>query len=62
IVYILTSTAVVPRQFQLEAILATLDGRDRVITVGTGSGKTLCILIPILLRPSTVSTTMSPLK
>ncbi|KAG2074459.1 hypothetical protein BDR04DRAFT_1008020, partial [Suillus decipiens] len=62
IVYVLTSTAIVPRQFQLEAALATLNGRDSVINAGTGSGKTLCILTPILLRPGTVSMTISPLK
>ncbi|KAG2353568.1 hypothetical protein BDR07DRAFT_1309106, partial [Suillus spraguei] len=61
-VYVLTSTVIVPRQFQLEAVLATLNGRDSVITAGTGSGKTLCIIIPILLRPGTVSITISPLK
>ena len=49
----------VPRQFQLEAILATLNGRDSIITAGTGCGKTLCLIIPNLLRPDTI---ISPLK
>src|SRR6267154_2672542 len=31
LVYILTATTIVPRQFQLEAILATLNGRDIII-------------------------------
>jgi ATP-dependent helicase YprA (DUF1998 family) len=62
LVYVLTATTIVPRQFQLEAILATLNGRDIVITAGTGSGKTLCLIIPILLRPDTISMTISPLK
>ncbi|KAG2362625.1 hypothetical protein BDR07DRAFT_1284288, partial [Suillus spraguei] len=62
IVYVLTSMAIVPHQFQLEAVLAMLNGRDSVITAGTGSGKTLCIIIPILLRPGTVRMTISPLK
>ena len=50
IVYWLTSCAIVPRVFQLQASLATLHGRDTIITAGTGSGKTLCQLIPMLLR------------
>ncbi|KAG2063054.1 hypothetical protein BDR04DRAFT_940703, partial [Suillus decipiens] len=62
IVYVLTATTIVPRQVQLESALATLNGRDNLITAGTGSGKTLCIIIPILLRPGTVSMTVSPLK
>lgn len=62
IIYVLTATVIVPRQFQLEAMLATLDGRDSIITAGTGSGKTLCMIIPILLRPGTVTMTISPLK
>ncbi|KAG1901029.1 P-loop containing nucleoside triphosphate hydrolase protein, partial [Suillus fuscotomentosus] len=49
-------------QFQLEAVLATLNGQDTIITAGTGSGKTLCIIIPMLLRPGTISMTISPLK
>ncbi|KAG2144383.1 P-loop containing nucleoside triphosphate hydrolase protein [Suillus bovinus] len=62
IVYVLTATTIVPRQFQLEAVLATLNGQDTIITAGTGSGKTLCIIIPILLCPGTISMTISPLK
>jgi ATP-dependent helicase YprA (DUF1998 family) len=53
LVYILTATTIVPRQFQLEATLATLNGHDSVITAGTGCGKTLCLIIPMLLRPDT---------
>jgi ATP-dependent helicase YprA (DUF1998 family) len=62
LVYILTATTIVPRQFQLEATLATLNGHDSVITAGTGCGKTLCLIIPMLLCPDTISMTISPLK
>jgi len=62
IVYILTATKIVPRSFQLQASLATLNGRDTIVTAGTGSGKTLCLLIPHLLRPNSISITISPLK
>src|SRR6267154_2994254 len=60
LVYILRATTIVPRQFQLETILATLNDRDSIITAGTGCGKTLC-LIPNLLCPDTISVTISPL-
>ncbi|KIJ04693.1 hypothetical protein PAXINDRAFT_94430, partial [Paxillus involutus ATCC 200175] len=49
IIYILTSLKIVPHVFQLQASLVILNGRDTVITAGTGSGKTLCLLIPMLL-------------
>ncbi|KAG1853999.1 hypothetical protein F4604DRAFT_1499237, partial [Suillus subluteus] len=58
IVYALTATPIVPRQFQLEAVLATSNGQDTIITAGMGSGKTLCIIISILLRPGTISMTI----
>ncbi|KAF9221447.1 hypothetical protein BS17DRAFT_640606, partial [Gyrodon lividus] len=61
-IYILTSSTIVPRVFQLQASLAILNGRDTIITAGTGSGKTLCVLIPMLLRPGSMSITISPLK
>ncbi|KAG1891422.1 P-loop containing nucleoside triphosphate hydrolase protein [Suillus subluteus] len=62
LVYIITATMIVPREFQLEAVLATLNDRDSVITAGTGCGKTLCLILPIILRPDTISMTISPLK
>jgi hypothetical protein len=62
IVFIVTRFTIVPRVFQLQASLAILNGRDNIITAGTGSGKTLCLLVPILLRPDSISITISPLK
>ena len=62
LVYILSSSTIVPRIFQLQASLTTLNGKDAIITAGTGSGKTLCLLIPILLHPGTISLTISSLK
>ena len=49
IVYQLTSCTIVPCVFQLQVVLATLNGWDTIITAGTRSGKTLCQLIPMLL-------------
>ncbi|KAF8432233.1 P-loop containing nucleoside triphosphate hydrolase protein, partial [Boletus edulis BED1] len=62
IVFFVTRFAIVPRAFQLQASLATLKGLDSIITAGTGTGKTLCLFIPILLRPNSISITISPLK
>lgn len=62
IIYFLTSTTIVPRVFQLQASIAILNGRNTIISAGTGSGKTLCLLIPMLLRPKSISITISPLK
>ncbi|KIM53813.1 hypothetical protein SCLCIDRAFT_1215429 [Scleroderma citrinum Foug A] len=44
------------------APLALLHGFDTLITAGTGSGKTLCLLIPILPQPGSTSITVLPLK
>ena len=52
----------VPRQFQLESTLAVMSGRDSVIIVGTGSGKTACMMLPLLLDPGSLSVVISPLK
>lgn len=61
-IYALSSNTIIPRIFQLQASLTILNGRDTMITTGTGSGKTLCLLIPMLLRPQSISITISPLK
>ena len=49
IVYHLSLHTIVPHSVQLEASLAILHGKDSIITAGTGSGKMLCQLIPLLL-------------
>ena len=52
----------IPREFQLEATLALLAGKDSLIHAATGSGKTLCMVLPALLDPTAVSLVVSPLK
>ncbi|KAH9961658.1 hypothetical protein BGW80DRAFT_1125400, partial [Lactifluus volemus] len=37
-------------------------GQDTLIDAGTGSGKTLCMILPALLDPTAVSLVISPLK
>ncbi|KAJ7314178.1 P-loop containing nucleoside triphosphate hydrolase protein [Mycena albidolilacea] len=53
---------IIPRQYQLETMNALEDGRDILVDSGTGSGKTLCMIIPNLMHPHTTSITISPLK
>ena len=52
----------IPREFQLNAALALLAGKDCLIDAGTGSGKTLCMILPALLDPAAISLVISPLK
>ena len=52
----------VPRQFQLESMLATMSQHDSIIIAGTGSGKTICMILPLLLDPESISIVISPLK
>lgn len=52
----------IPREFQLNAVLALLAGKDCLIDAGTGSGKTLCMILPALLDPAAISLVISPLK
>ena len=53
---------IVPNEFQLKATIATMSGQDSLIDVGTGYGKTLCMIIPCLLDPASTSIIVSPLK
>lgn len=52
----------IPREFQLDALLALSAGQDCLIDAGTGSGKTLCMVLPVLLDPAAVSFVVLSLK
>ncbi|KAJ6476423.1 P-loop containing nucleoside triphosphate hydrolase protein [Mycena vulgaris] len=52
----------VPRQYQLEANDALFLRLDCLVDSGTGSGKTLCQILPNLVFPDSSSMTVSPLK
>ncbi|KAF7371288.1 II DNA helicase [Mycena sanguinolenta] len=62
LVYFASKCTIIPRQYQLETTNALEDGRDILVDSGTGSGKTLCMIIPNLMHPHTTSITISPLK
>jgi superfamily II DNA helicase RecQ len=51
-----------PRKFQLIATMAVMTGQDSLIDVGTGAGKTLCMVLPCMLAPETMAIVFSPLK
>ena len=54
---------IVPNEFQLKATIAIMSGQDALIDVGTGYGKTLCMIAPSLLdSPGSISIVISPLK
>ncbi|KAF8803590.1 hypothetical protein BYT27DRAFT_7109423 [Phlegmacium glaucopus] len=62
LLWVVSDRRLVPRQFQLEATIAIMEGRDSVIDVGTGSGKTICSILPCLLDPKGLSIVITPLK
>jgi|ERR1700722_3571872 len=62
LVFVLSLGKVVPRDFQLEAVLGSLGKKDVIVSSGTGSGKTLIMLMLMLLRPLEVSLVIVPLK
>jgi ATP-dependent helicase YprA (DUF1998 family) len=47
LVWTLSNSTKVPREFQITANLASISGRDTVVKAGTGSGKTLAMAILI---------------
>ncbi|KAJ7122649.1 hypothetical protein C8R43DRAFT_899682 [Mycena crocata] len=62
LVYFYSQGRMIPRQYQLESTDAFSKGLDSLVDSGTGSGKTLCQILPNLLWPTTTSMTVSPLK
>ena len=62
IVWVVTKGCVIPHVFQLKVSLAMLHQCNSLIIAVTGSGKILCLLIPLLLCPQSISIIVSPLK
>ena len=53
---------VILKEWQLAATLDILAGHDTILNASTGAGKTMLIILPMLLRPGSISITVSPLK
>jgi hypothetical protein len=51
-----------PFEFQLEIAAAILRGEDVIADIGTGGGKTLCFILPILLSEHDLTIIVSPLN
>ncbi|KAJ8522820.1 hypothetical protein ONZ45_g629 [Pleurotus djamor] len=51
-----------PRDFQLRSAIAALTQHDCLVDAGTGSGKTLCMILPLLMDPSGITIMVTPLK
>ncbi|KAF9525193.1 P-loop containing nucleoside triphosphate hydrolase protein [Crepidotus variabilis] len=62
LLWIASGHKLLPREFQLQATLALLSGKDVLVDVGTGYGKTLCMILPCLLNPELLAMIISPLK
>lgn len=62
LMWVTTKKEVLPRDFQIEATIAIMTGRDCLIDVGTGYGKTLCMALSCLLAPKELAVIFSPLK
>ena len=62
-IWIASGKRIVPNEFQLTATISLMSGQDTLVDVGTGYGKTLCMIIPCLLdSPGSISIIISPLK
>ena len=51
-----------PREWQIEAATASLEGRSSIVNVGTGQGKTLCGILAELIDRSSLFVIIFPLK
>jgi superfamily II DNA helicase RecQ len=43
-------------------MLAVLEKKDLVVRAGTGYGKTLCMVLPLLVNREAIAITVTPLK
>ena len=52
LLWVLSDVEVLPLKFQITATIAIMSGQDSLIDVGTGAGKTLCMILLYLLSPA----------
>lgn len=53
---------IILKEWQLLGTLDILAGHDIILNASTGAGKTMLIILPMLLKPGSISITISPLK
>jgi hypothetical protein len=51
-----------PKVFQLKCLISLLASRPVVVRAATGAGKTLAMMLPLLLSPDKMASTVTPLK
>ncbi|KAJ7689096.1 P-loop containing nucleoside triphosphate hydrolase protein [Mycena olivaceomarginata] len=52
-----------PRELQIRAAIAIRQGKDLVVRSGTGTGKTIAMILPLLMLPNdAIAITISPLR
>ncbi|KAG1756150.1 hypothetical protein EDD22DRAFT_827858 [Suillus occidentalis] len=51
-----------PKLFQLKCLMSLLASRHVVVRAATGAGKTLAMILPLLLSPNKIAITVTPLK
>ncbi|KAF6759189.1 II DNA helicase [Ephemerocybe angulata] len=61
-IYVTSDRRIFPREFQLKATMGLCAGKNVLIDVGTGYGKTFCMILPALLHPRRITIVISPLK
>ena len=62
-IWVTSGKNIIPNEFQLTATISLMSGQDTLVDVGTGYGKTLCMIIPCLLdSPGLILIVISPLK
>ena len=59
---VVTKGTKAPCLFQLQSMLSILAKKDLVVRAGTGSGKTFCMLLPLLVNRTKIAITITPLK
>jgi superfamily II DNA helicase RecQ len=62
LLWVYSGFQVLPQEFQLKATIAIMSGQDSLVDVGTGAGKTLCMILPCMIAPEMMAIVFSPLK
>jgi len=62
LLYTVTASAKVLRRMQLESLLPVMANLNSLVNAGTGSGKDICMVLPVLLDPTSITLVISPLK